>query len=332
MTTSNSVAANALRIAMYRGATRIYVDSQIITTVQRASGNIAAVVPLGTTKLFGLSTVEGGTTDTAFAFNTAGTFSEAATYTKRDSTTTITTFGLRVPFTWSGGVKGGILYYDNANNDVFWADSNTGFNAALHTSWLSKAGTGYEDWWMCQIADSLGMVVYQATLVDGTDALKWKTFRIEGTATGSPAINQLDSGDIVDGSNTIAGYRCTPTLSTIWGTDSVVCYYKQFAGGDRYQPLINYKIWDGSAWGSELTFYDPSTVTDTIAYMQSPPRIYNIGSTIYQAVTYVDSVGGNNNNDTLRIALGTLVLGSTPTTPTTNTVIRSAVIRGSVIR
>lgn len=326
---------NALRIAMYNGATQTYLDSQILTTPMKSSGHTAAVVPLGTTRIFGLSIVEGGATDTMHAFYSSGAFSEAVTYTKQESITAgIPGLGLRVPFTWSGGVKGGILYYDQTADDIFWADSNSGMNAALDASWLdySLPNVGvYERFWIAQIKDSLGMVVWQQDTASNNDNLLYRTFRITGTATGSPAMTTVANGTIENGDGMLSTFYYTPTLSTIWGTDSVICYYKQFEGADRLQPFIAYRIWDGSAWSSEYEYYNPSTPTDTIAYMQAPPRIYNISGTLKQMVCYTDSVG-TNNNDTLRIALGTHTLGSTPATPTTNTVIRSAVIRSAVIR
>lgn len=334
MTSSNtSSSAQALRIALYRGATQIYLDSQILGSAMRYGTHSAAVIPLGTTRIFGITQTE-GSPDSTHTFYASGTFSEAVTYTVVEGATTVTANGLRVGFTWSGGSKGAVLYYDHTNDDVFIADSASGMNTASDASWLdyAQANTAmYERYWICQIADSLGMVVWEQDTVSADYDLLYRTFYITGTATGSPGISTVASGTIVAGDNVTSGAHYTPTLSTIWGTDSVVCYYKTFEGADRLQPYIAYQVWDGSAWGSEQTYYNPSTPTDTIAYMQAPPRIYNISGTIKQMVCYADSVG-TTNNDTLRIALGYFETGAAPSAPTTNTVIRSAVIRGAVIR
>ena len=298
----------SLRIVLIRGDTiKSITDTVMRGTEMRNSGAMACAMPLGSTRIFGITRIENATADSLVVFQSNAAFALNGTYTRIEKSTTIPGYGLAVPLTWSGGTKGGALQFDQTAQDLFWYDSATGINSALHTSFLNYTGNAYDKFYIVAMKDSMFATIWQNSVTGGSDSLRVKRCYVTGTAGGSPALTNIDSFVIETEAPIRDGASANPLLSYLNGTDTLFAFYKFWPDTSidcSYD--IGLKIFNGTSWGSRSTFYD-MTGEDTLAFLHAPPRIYNIAGNIRHFVTYTDST---NTRDSLHLLMDVLNVGS----------------------
>lgn len=279
----------------------------------RTAAPNAVVVPYGSAKIMvGMATES--TTDSFMVLKSSGAFTGSHTYSRQEASSTIPSYGWRVPFRWATNVGGGAAIFDQAAQDLYWIDSLSGINAALTTSFLNYTGS-YDGQSIVAMNDSMGMVVWQNSVTAGSDSLRWKRFYITTTSGGSPTITYIDSGTVESEAAIRDGVRCDPVLSHINGTDSVIVCYKFWPDTSiDYATDIARRVFNGTSWSARETWYDV-TGEDTLAYLQAPPRVYNIAGNIRHFVAFTDST---NTTDSLHVIMDVLVVGSATTGPRTS--------------
>lgn len=213
----------------------------------------------------------------------------------------------------NSGTPWGFLFYDNAiANDLFLVDTFgvTTLSANFFTSsTISASEQGMEGF--CVI-DSDGVAIQQASVSAGADSIYVFTFRVTDM-TGSAGLTYLgDTTVILAAASNPDGTENYPTLQWLYGTDTVIAYYRYIANGANADSVdIAYKVSAdrGATWGSQNIFR-AAVDGDPCWNLNIPQVLYKDGSgnvISYAAYTLNEA----NSSDSLYIYADTIAYAST---------------------
>ena len=284
-----------------------------------------------------------GTIDTQQVLQTDGAITATTTYTKRESDNVDKLGnGQRIPFSWSGNVKGGIALLDVSNEDLFWADTtglDTISTAIVPNAMPALGSQGENMMWIVPVKDSFGIIVWQTSTTPSACSLNVRPFHISQAGTGSGTI-VFDASTIklVDPGTIPGGFACNPVAMALWGTDTVIAsaqYWPDTTSKRAWQIRRWWSTDKGATWGASQVVRDSSATADQkgLASLQSPPRIYRNGNDIRQAWFWQDSAEFNAAvpADQMRVYLDvTTTAAAAPSG--SNVILRGGVYQGQVIR
>lgn len=290
-----------------------------VSTSSASAGDRPGMTFIGNTA-FVVHVTEDGTTDSIRGYQGNKGIDSNTVWTQRWVAASVGN-GQRVPFTWSGGTKGGIMLVDITNEDALWGDTTGLYTAStalvpdnLPALGAAAGGGGENMLWVVPVKDSFFVVYWQSSVTAANCSTLYRPGHITGTGTGSVSITwDAAAGVLISVGKIPGGYVSMPTGATLWGTDTTIAYSAYWPDTTRKQSIqiVRWLSTDkGATWGAMAVDRDSTGHIRTMAALQAPYRVYRNGNDIEQALMYCDSstvVHG----DSLRLWLSTITTAVT---------------------
>lgn len=276
--------------------------------------------------------VDSGTSsqDTLHAHYSGGELSTTGTWSILHRVSGIA-YGLssKIPLTWSGGTKGGLLSLTNTgtNPDFVWYDTVGGFN--MINDVINYCDVNLQTMDFVPYKDSFFLVTWQEAL---GDTLFAKMMKITGYGTGSASVSKVGDSVVLAGRDVIknaTSFAVNPTITVLNGGDSAWVFYKIAPDTTRLDsiPIVYNRLTLSTSGISSVgtrTVFKPAKNAATAAKiadslfinLQSPPKTYLGGGIIPLWVFYTDS-GGTVDRQKLYAYFDSVVVLSPPSTTTT---------------
>lgn len=323
-----------------RTVIRKYVGSTIglLDTMNTYGGSSRASFFAMGGNLYVLNGSQAGT-DSLHIYYTNGAFAQASTYTRvAHNAIPVSGYGAGPVLPAMGKAGPGFVIRNIDGDTLYWVDSAYGYDTlsvALCGEDLPAPGVNGGDLrtGMTIVKDSYFVVAWQPATSATLNRTKSRAGHISATGAGAGTIVwDADTVLLTTAGDLKGGWFSQPCYSAVGGTDTVFAYYivqADTTDTDNVTIMRRLSSNKGQSWGSEVALY--TTTNIKVWMLNAPQTIYNVGSYIRPMVAWTDSSAADI-GETIYMAIDTIGAGSTPSTPTSNSFVRSSVVRSGVVR